>query len=187
MRWEVQQALIIERMERIEKKIEMLYAKKYGVPYPQHSQTVSTPFPESILTVTQKPKDTKAQPPPDFSGVTNLASHRRSQHLLVSPTPNNRRQQQGNMPHHRHRLHQSAPPTDQTTAPPPPAADLRCFATAVHHRPISAMPPRNSPMPPSSSSHTRSWLTQMRRKRCFIVAWFRKRKRKKKVLGLLRR
>ncbi|GLT72884.1 hypothetical protein SLA2020_447800 [Shorea laevis] len=165
----------------------MLYAKKYGVPYPQHSQTVSTPFPESILTVTQKPKDTKAQPPPDFSGVTNLASHRRSQHLLVSPTPNNRRQQQGNMPHHRHRLHQSAPPTDQTTAPPPPAADLRCFATAVHHRPISAMPPRNSPMPPSSSSHTRSWLTQMRRKRCFIVAWFRKRKRKKKVLGLLRR
>ena len=49
MRWELQQALIIERMERMEKKIEMLYEKKYGIPYPQHSQTMSTSFPQSIL------------------------------------------------------------------------------------------------------------------------------------------
>jgi hypothetical protein len=119
MRWELQQALIIERMERMEKKIEMLYEKNYGIPYPQHSQTMSTSFPQSNLIATQKPKNTKAQPPPDFSGVMNLASHRRSQHLLVLPTPDNRRQQQSNMPHHRHRLHQPTPPTDQTKAPPP--------------------------------------------------------------------
>jgi hypothetical protein len=78
MRWELQQALIIERMERMEKKIEMLYEKKYGIPYPQHSQTVSTPFPQFNLTVTQKPKDTKAQPQPNFSSIMNMASHRRS-------------------------------------------------------------------------------------------------------------
>jgi hypothetical protein len=42
------------------------------------------------------------------------------------------------------------------------------------------MPPPNLPMPPSLLSHARSWLTQMRRKRGFIVAWFRKRKKKKK-------
>ncbi|GLT55770.1 hypothetical protein SLA2020_288620 [Shorea laevis] len=136
-------------MERMEKKIEMLYEKKYGIPYPQHSQTVSTPFPQSNLTVTQKPKDTKAQPPlisacyelgqpseiatpPSFATPTTDVSSKATCHIIVTVSIN---------------LHAN----DQTKAPPPqPQIALFC-----HRSPSS--PPSQPCLHP---------IRQCRRLRC---------------------